>query len=63
MARLRLRPLSEAECYARCYGAKDDTVRVVSMEPRRPRYTLGVNGEDLRLMFEQRLDAREPEAA
>src|SRR5947209_17993274 len=32
----RLRPLSEAECYARCYGGWDETVRVVRLEPRRP---------------------------
>ncbi len=61
---MRLRPLSEAECYARCYGSvADDTVRIVKMEPRRPRYELRVNGEDLRRSFERRLDDREPEAA
>ncbi len=61
---MRLRPLSEAECYARCYGGvKDESVRIVSMEPRRPRYELQVSGEDLRRSFEQRLEAREPEAA
>ncbi len=58
----RLRPLSEAECYARCYAGKSDTVRVVRLEPRRPRYDLPVNGEDLRLQLEARLDAREPDA-
>jgi hypothetical protein len=61
---MRLRPLSEAECYARCYGSHpDETVRIVKLEPRRPRYDLRVNGEDLRRSFEQRLDDREPEAA
>ena len=34
----RLRALSEDECYARCYGGRDATVRIVSLEPRRPRY-------------------------
>jgi len=61
---MRLRPLSEAECYARCYGAHaDDTVRIVKLEPRPQRYGTRVNGEDLRRSFERRLDDREPEAA
>jgi hypothetical protein len=60
----RLRALSETECYARCYGTRDDFVRVVRLEPRRPRYDVLVNGENLRRLFEERLDARtEPEAA
>jgi hypothetical protein len=57
----RLRPLSEAECYARCYAAKTDTVRVIKLEPRRPRYELPVTGEDLRRQFDDRLDARDPD--
>jgi hypothetical protein len=57
----RLRPLTEAECYARCYGGgARDEVRVVRIEPRRPRMMLRVSGEDLRRRFEERLDAREP---
>ncbi len=56
----RLRTLSEAECYARCYGDRDG-VRVVSIEPRRPRYALDVTGEELRGFFEEKLDAREAE--
>jgi hypothetical protein len=55
----RLRSLSEAECYARCYGERAGMMRVVSVEPRRPRYALDVTGEDLRALFEERLDARE----
>ena len=43
----RLRPLSEAECYARCYRGWDATVSLVKLEPRRPRYELPVSGEDL----------------
>ena len=54
-----LRALSETECYARCYGARTDTIRIVSIEPRRPRYEFDVSGEDLRVSFEERLDARE----
>lgn len=57
---MRLRPLSEAEAYARCYGGGDDNVRTVKLEPRRPRYDPRVSGEDLRQAFEQKLDGREP---
>jgi hypothetical protein len=57
---VRLRTLTEAECYARCYGDGDDNVRFVKLEPRRPRYDIEVSGEDLRQAFETRLDEREP---
>ncbi len=58
---MRLRSLNEAECYARCHGEGDgDNVRVVKLEPRRPRFDLDVSGEDLRRAFETRLDRREP---
>jgi hypothetical protein len=57
----RLRSLSEAECYARCYGDRGG-IRASKLEPRRPRYELDVTGEDLRELFEERLDARDPEA-
>ena len=57
---MRLRSLNEAECYARCHGEGDDNVRVVKLEPRRPRFDLEVSGEDLRRAFEVRLDKREP---
>jgi hypothetical protein len=57
--------LSEAECYARCYGWRgEDGVKVISsVEPRRPRYETPVSGELLRTLFEDKLDSREPEAA
>jgi hypothetical protein len=56
--------LSEAECYARCYGAGDETVRIVRVIPRWPRADAPrLSGEDLRRLFELRLDLREPEAA
>ena len=59
----RLRELSEAECYARCHGDRDEyLVRVIRMEPRRPRYETLASGEELRRSFEERLDAREPPA-
>jgi hypothetical protein len=63
---IRLRTLSEAECYARCYGGWEATVRIVHVEPRRPRFPTTVSGEDLRRLLEERLDARlaaEAEAA
>jgi hypothetical protein len=58
--RVRLRPLTEAECYARCYGGSGDEragVRVVTRPPRRERVT----GEQLRKLFEARLDAHGPD--
>jgi hypothetical protein len=61
---MRMRSLSEAECYARCYGSRDEQVRIIRLEPRRPRYELKTSGEELRRFFEERLDQRlEPEAA
>jgi hypothetical protein len=54
----RLRTLTEAECYARCYGGWDPTVTLVKLEPRRPRYETTISGEDIRKLLEERLDAR-----
>jgi hypothetical protein len=56
----RLRALSEEECYLRCYGAGDSMVRVVRLEPPRPRGLARISGEELRRLFEVRLDSREP---
>lgn len=60
----RLRTLSEAECYERCYGWRydEDTVKVL---PRRrvEGVDVGEFAERLRTLLELRLDAREPEAA
>jgi hypothetical protein len=59
---MRLRPLSEAECYARCYGShRDESVSFVRVVPRRGRRASGA-GEQLRGLFEERLDAHGPEA-
>jgi hypothetical protein len=61
---VRLRELTEAECYVRCYGHGDPNVTVVRLEPARPEApALHLSGEELRRLFEERLDAREPEAA
>jgi hypothetical protein len=59
---VRLRMLTEAECYARCYGSPKEAVRVVRIE-RRKRGLSSVSGETLRREFEQRLAGREPAAA
>ena len=57
----RLRSLSEAECYARCYGGWEATVRVLRLEPCPTRHVLPVEGEALRRRFEELLEARDPE--
>ena len=61
----RLRTLSEAECYERCYGWRYDEDTVKVLPRRRPAAAVEAAdvGERLRLLFELRLDAREPEAA
>jgi len=65
----RLRRLTEAECYARCYGWRSDEsvtvlkVPVVTGRPRRTRHRTTVSGELLRALFEEKIDARAPEAA
>ena len=53
-----LRPIEEAEAYARCHGQRSEEVKIVKLEPRRPRFPLRVTGESLRRSFEQRLDKR-----
>jgi hypothetical protein len=57
----RLRSLSEAECYARCYGGWEATVHVLRLEPPPARPVLAVEGEALRRRFEELLDSRDPE--
>lgn len=58
------RGLTEADCYARCYGwrGSEDTVKVLRSEPD-PRLDSSEAGERIRRLLELRLDAREPEAA
>ena len=60
MRSVRLRALSEAECYARCYGGWEATVQVLRLEPLVPRHGLAVEGEALRRRFEEYLDERDP---
>ncbi len=67
--RTKLRPLDEAECYARLHGDRDPNVRILSRterveppappRPERPPVAR-LSGEDLRRQFEQRLESREP---
>ena len=60
----RLRTLSEAECYARCYGWRysEESVKVVPRERELDGEPSDV-GERLRMLLELRLDTREAEAA
>jgi len=59
----RLRPLSEDECHLRCYGVDESAIRVVRHELRKPPALGRITGEELRRLFELRLDAREAELA
>jgi hypothetical protein len=65
----RLRTLSEAECYERCYGWRwsEDTVKVLRApgrgRGRDPRDEPSEVGEHLRRLLELRLDERDAEAA
>lgn len=56
----RLHEIGEAEAYGRSYGNQSGEVRIVKVEPRRPRYQLKVSGEALRDAFLDRLNRREP---
>jgi hypothetical protein len=60
---VRLRPLTEAECYARCYGGHGgERVPFVRVLSRHERDAGGRGaGERLRRVFEERLDAHGPE--
>ena len=60
----RLRTLSEAECYERCYGWRytEDTVKVLQRISKSAGEPSDV-GERLRMLLELRLDARKAEAA
>jgi hypothetical protein len=56
----RLHEIGEAEAYGRSYGEHSGEVKIVKVEPRRPRYQLKVSGESLRDAFLERLNRREP---
>jgi hypothetical protein len=58
----RLRELGESEAYHHAYGDPPRDVKIVKLEPRRPRYRqVLAGGEQLRQAFLQRLDKRENE--
>jgi hypothetical protein len=58
----RLRELGESEAYHHAYGEPSRDVKIVKLEPRRPRYRqVLADGERLRQAFLQRLDKRENE--
>ena len=58
----RLRTLGESEAYHRSYGDAPRDVKIVKLEPRRPRYKqVLADGERMRQAFLQRLDKREKE--
>jgi hypothetical protein len=58
----RLRELGESEAYHHSYGEPRRDVKIVKLEPRRPRYRqVLADGERLRQAFLQRLDKREKE--
>jgi hypothetical protein len=59
---MRLRPLSEAECYARIYGGHGGEAVSVVRVPHRRAKRADVAGEHLRERFEERLDSRDPAA-
>ena len=61
----RLRPLSEEECYLRCYGFRggEDTVKVVRKGDGVITESPAVLTERIRLAFEARFETREHEAA
>jgi hypothetical protein len=60
----RLRPLSETECYLRCYGwrGSEETVKVLRADPL-PRESPSIVAERVRLALEAAIDTRAPEAA
>jgi hypothetical protein len=57
---VRLHEIGEAEAYGRSYGDQTGLVKVIKVEPRRPRYHLKVSGETLRDAFLDRLNRRKP---
>jgi hypothetical protein len=58
----RLRQLGESEAYHHSYGGAPRDVKIIKLEPRRPRYQeVLADGERLRQAFLQRLDKRDKE--
>jgi hypothetical protein len=58
----RLRVLGESEAYHHAYGEPPRDVKIVKLEPRRPRYRqVLADGERMRQAFLHRLDTRQEE--
>jgi hypothetical protein len=58
----RRKPMTEAECYERCYGAPR-RIRVIRPAHARPAVLATLSGEQIRRLFEKRLHSRDREAA
>jgi hypothetical protein len=56
----RLRSLSEAECYTRLYGRDGEPLVTIVGRSAPPLSRLGIDGEELRRLFEERIEARDP---
>jgi hypothetical protein len=61
----RLRPLSEDECYLRCYGwcASDDAVRVIRRDDGKDVGAPSVTADRIRRALEERMSAYDARAA
>jgi hypothetical protein len=59
---VRLRTLTEAECYTRCYGKRDERVSVLR-DPAGSTLPRARLEKTLRELVEERLEALEDEAA
>jgi hypothetical protein len=57
----RLRSLSEAECYTRLYGRDGDPSVTIVEAAAQPLQRAGLSGEELRRLFEERIDTRDPD--
>jgi hypothetical protein len=61
----RLRPLSEEECYLRCYGwcGSDDAVRVIRPDDGREVGAPSVTADRIRRTLEEQMRVRDKRAA
>jgi hypothetical protein len=60
---VRLRPLTEAECYARCYGGRRDEAVSFARPHAHCDGRESITGERLRELYEGRLLTGEPKQA
>ena len=59
---MRLRPLTEAECYARCYGSRggDDGIPNVRVLRRTPSPPQELPKDEMEQFFDEWLDGKSP---